>query len=37
MDIVSLLIFLAVGALVGWIGGVIVKGRGFGVIGNIIQ
>ena len=36
MDIVSLLIFLAVGALVGWIAGVIVKERGFGVIGNII-
>src|SRR5690606_34264670 len=36
MDIISLLIFLAVGALVGWIAGLIVKGRGFGVIGNII-
>jgi uncharacterized membrane protein YeaQ/YmgE (transglycosylase-associated protein family) len=36
MDIISLLIFLAVGALVGWLAGNIVKGRGFGVIGNII-
>jgi uncharacterized membrane protein YeaQ/YmgE (transglycosylase-associated protein family) len=36
MDIISLIIFLAVGALVGWLAGVIVKGRGFGVIGNII-
>jgi uncharacterized membrane protein YeaQ/YmgE (transglycosylase-associated protein family) len=36
MDIISLLIFLAVGALVGWLAGIIVKGRGFGLIGNII-
>lgn len=36
MDIISLIIFLAVGALVGWLAGVIVKRRGFGVIGNII-
>jgi uncharacterized membrane protein YeaQ/YmgE (transglycosylase-associated protein family) len=36
MDIISLIIFLAVGALVGWLAGIIVKGRGFGVIGNII-
>ncbi len=36
MDIISLLIFLAVGALVGWLAGIIVKGRGFGVIGNIV-
>lgn len=36
MDIISLIIFLAVGALVGWLAGIIVKGRGFGVIGNMI-
>ena len=36
MDIISLIIFLAVGALVGWLAGIIVTGRGFGVIGNII-
>jgi uncharacterized membrane protein YeaQ/YmgE (transglycosylase-associated protein family) len=36
MDIISLIIFLAVGALVGWLAGIIVKGRGFGLIGNII-
>ena len=35
MDIISLIIFLAVGALVGWLAGIIVKGRGFGVPGNI--
>ena len=36
MDIISLLIFLAVGALAGWLAGNITKGRGFGVIGNVI-
>lgn len=36
MDIISLLIFLAIGALVGWLAGTIVKGKGFGVIGNMI-
>lgn len=36
MDIISLLIFLVIGALAGWIAGKIIKGRGFGVIGNII-
>lgn len=36
MEIIDLLIFLAVGALVGWLAGLIVKGRGFGLIGNII-
>ena len=36
MDIISLIIFLAVGALAGWLAGNIMKGRGFGVLGNII-
>ncbi|MAT51234.1 MAG: GlsB/YeaQ/YmgE family stress response membrane protein [Porticoccaceae bacterium] len=36
MDIISLIIFLAVGALVGWLAGLIVKGRGFGVVGNVV-
>ncbi|WP_373035593.1 GlsB/YeaQ/YmgE family stress response membrane protein [Sulfurimonas sp.] len=36
MDIISLLIFLAVGALAGWLAGNIMKGRGFGLVGNII-
>lgn len=36
MDIIDLLIFLAIGALVGWLAGLIVKGRGFGVVGNMI-
>ena len=33
MDIISLIIFLAVGALAGWLAGNIVKGSGFGLLG----
>ena len=36
MNIVDLLIFLAVGALAGWLAGIIIKGRGFGLIGNMV-
>jgi uncharacterized membrane protein YeaQ/YmgE (transglycosylase-associated protein family) len=36
MNIVNLIIFLAVGALAGWLAGNIMKGRGFGLIGDII-
>ena len=32
----SLLIFLLVGALAGWLAGLIVKGYGLGLIGNIV-
>lgn len=36
MNITSLVVFLAIGALAGWLAGNIMEGRGFGVIGNII-
>jgi len=36
IDINSLLIFLAIGALAGWLAGQIMKGGGFGVVGNIV-
>ena len=36
MDITSLVIFLVIGALAGWIAGTIMKGRGFGLLGNVI-
>ncbi len=32
----SIIIFLVVGLLAGWLAGVIFKGRGFGLIGNLI-
>jgi uncharacterized membrane protein YeaQ/YmgE (transglycosylase-associated protein family) len=32
----SLIIFLVVGAIAGWLAGQFVRGRGFGLIGDII-
>jgi uncharacterized membrane protein YeaQ/YmgE (transglycosylase-associated protein family) len=36
VDVQSLIIFLAIGAVAGWLAGLIMKGRGFGLLGNII-
>ncbi|MDR2220312.1 MAG: GlsB/YeaQ/YmgE family stress response membrane protein [Methylobacillus sp.] len=36
MDLVSLIVWLLVGGIAGWLAGLIVKGYGFGVIGNIV-
>ena len=36
MGVESLLVFLIIGAIAGWLAGLIVKGYGFGLIGNII-
>ena len=36
MDIRGLLIFLATGAVAGWLAGTIMKGGGFGLLGNIL-
>lgn len=35
MDPTSLIVFLIIGAIAGWLAGVLVKGFGFGIIGNI--
>ena len=32
----SIIIFLIVGAVAGWLAGQIVKGHGFGLLGNIV-
>ncbi|MDN4504289.1 GlsB/YeaQ/YmgE family stress response membrane protein [Alteromonadaceae bacterium BrNp21-10] len=36
MDITGLFIFLAIGALAGWLAGTMMKGGGFGLLGNIV-
>ena len=36
MDLQSLLIILVIGAVAGWLAGVLVKGGGFGLLGNIV-
>jgi len=32
----SIIIFLLIGAVAGWLAGLIVKGYGFGLLGNIV-
>ncbi|HUO11684.1 MAG TPA: GlsB/YeaQ/YmgE family stress response membrane protein [Caulobacteraceae bacterium] len=32
----SLLIFLVIGALAGWLGGIVVRGYGLGLVGDIV-
>jgi uncharacterized membrane protein YeaQ/YmgE (transglycosylase-associated protein family) len=36
MDATSLVVFLAIGAVAGWLAGQLLKGGGFGLIGNIV-
>ena len=36
MGIESLIVFIIVGAIAGWLAGLIVKGGGFGLLGNIV-
>ncbi len=36
MAIEALIIFLIIGAVAGWLAGLIVKGYGFGLVGNIV-
>jgi uncharacterized membrane protein YeaQ/YmgE (transglycosylase-associated protein family) len=36
MDPVAIIIILAIGAIAGWLAGQIIKGGGFGLVGNIV-
>jgi uncharacterized membrane protein YeaQ/YmgE (transglycosylase-associated protein family) len=36
MTVTSLIAFLAIGAVAGWLAGKLMKGGGFGLLGNII-
>jgi uncharacterized membrane protein YeaQ/YmgE (transglycosylase-associated protein family) len=36
MDLQALIIFLAIGAVAGWLAGLLMKGGGFGLVGDII-
>lgn len=36
MSIESILVWILLGAIAGWLAGKLVKGRGFGLFGNII-
>ena len=36
MGVESLIVWLLIGAIAGWLAGLIVKGYGFGILGNIV-
>jgi uncharacterized membrane protein YeaQ/YmgE (transglycosylase-associated protein family) len=36
MDLQQTIVFLVIGGIAGWIAGLILKGGGFGILGNII-
>lgn len=36
MTLESIIVFIIVGAVAGWLAGQIVKGHGFGLVGNIV-
>lgn len=36
MDLISILVFLIIGAIAGWLAGLIVRGGGMGLIGDIL-
>ena len=36
IDLQSLIIFLAVGAIAGWLAGQLVQGGGFGLVGDLV-
>jgi len=36
MAVESLIVWLVIGAVAGWLAGVVVKGHGFGLVGNIV-
>jgi uncharacterized membrane protein YeaQ/YmgE (transglycosylase-associated protein family) len=36
MELSAIIVFLIVGAIAGWLAGVVVKGGGFGLIGDIL-
>jgi uncharacterized membrane protein YeaQ/YmgE (transglycosylase-associated protein family) len=36
MDVQNLIVMLAIGAAAGWLAGIIIKGGGFGLLGNIV-
>ncbi|MBU2733514.1 GlsB/YeaQ/YmgE family stress response membrane protein [Acidithiobacillus ferridurans] len=36
MTLLSIIIFLLVGGISGWLAGLLITGRGFGIVGDII-
>jgi uncharacterized membrane protein YeaQ/YmgE (transglycosylase-associated protein family) len=36
MDATTIIVILATGAVAGWLAGLVFKGKGFGLVGNIV-
>lgn len=36
MDLLSVILWIVVGAIAGWIAGELMRGHGFGLVGNIV-
>jgi uncharacterized membrane protein YeaQ/YmgE (transglycosylase-associated protein family) len=36
MDVVGIIVALVIGAIAGWLAGILVEGGGFGLLGNIL-
>lgn len=36
MDLVSIVLWIIIGAVAGWLAGKVMRGHGFGILGNII-
>ena len=36
MDLTSIVVFLIIGAIAGWLAGMVMKGGGFGLLGDIV-
>ncbi|MAY35574.1 MAG: GlsB/YeaQ/YmgE family stress response membrane protein [Spongiibacteraceae bacterium] len=36
MSVESLLVFLLIGGIAGWLAGLLIKGGGYGILGNIV-
>jgi uncharacterized membrane protein YeaQ/YmgE (transglycosylase-associated protein family) len=36
MSLIAILIWIAVGAVAGWLAGLVMRGAGFGLVGNIL-
>ena len=36
MNVQQLIVFLVIGGVAGWLAGLIMKGGGFGIVGNIV-
>ncbi len=36
MNTMQLVVFLLIGGVAGWLAGLLIKGRGFGILGNIV-